>query len=193
MLVIFCFIQLDSCQNYHSPKRSIVICIQPFENFSTKLSDSIFRQIKQINPNTILKKQIPLMELAYYKPRDRYRADSIINFLKKVAGTDTIIIGLTNKDISTNKNNIQDWGVMGLSYCPGKTCVVSTYRLSKINLEQQFYKIAIHELGHTQGLPHCKNKNCYMRDAEGKNPTDEEKDFCSSCKSFLKRKGWILK
>ncbi len=193
LLALFCFIQLHSCENHHSEKRSIVICIQPFGDFSRALSDSIFHQLKQIDSNILLRKQMPLPGLAYYKPRDRYRADSLIKFLEKLANKDTIIIGLTNKDISTNKNNVQDWGVMGLSFCPGKACVVSTFRLSKINVKEQFYKIAIHELGHTQGLPHCKNKTCFMRDAEGGNPTNEEKDFCTSCKSFLKNKGWNLK
>jgi archaemetzincin len=57
----------------------------------------------------------------------------------------------------------------------------------------QFYKVAIHELGHTQGLPHCENKTCYMRDAEGGNPLEEEVDFCKTCKMFLKNRGWVLK
>jgi archaemetzincin len=32
-----------------------------------------------------------------------------------------------------------------------------------------------------------------MRAAEGGNPLNEEKDFCPSCKAFLKGKGWNLK
>jgi archaemetzincin len=29
-----------------------------------------------------------------------------------------------------------------------------------------------------------------MRDAEGGNPLDEEKDFCKNCTKFLKNNGW---
>ena len=54
----------------------------------------------------------------------------------------------------------------------------------------QLFKVSIHELGHTQGLPHCAVKYCFMRDAEGRNPTNDEKDFCPACKTFLKQKGW---
>ena len=54
----------------------------------------------------------------------------------------------------------------------------------------QLFKVSIHELGHTQGLPHCVVKYCFMRDAEGRNPTNDEKDFCPACKTFLKQKGW---
>jgi len=81
---------------------------------------------------------------------------------------------------------------MGLGDQPGNACVLSTYRLSKTNLLSQLNKLALHELGHTQGLPHCDNQKCFMRDAEAGNHFDEETDFCDSCKSFLKRKGWFL-
>lgn len=63
---------------------------------------------------------------------------------------------------------MKDFGVMGLGYRPGKACVASSFRLNKENLDEQFYKIAIHELGHTQGLSHCPEKMCFMRSAEGK-------------------------
>ena len=58
--------------------------------------------------------------------------------------------------------------------------------------EKQFFKVAIHELGHTQGLPHCPEKSCYMRDAEGGNPTDEEVEFCPKCKKHLRTKNWEI-
>lgn len=99
-------------------------------------------------------------------------------------------IGLTSKDISAARGKIRDFGIMGLGYRPGKACVASKYRLSRENTDEQFYKVAIHELGHTQGLPHCPEKMCFMRDAEGKNPTDEETDFCRKCKTFLINKNW---
>lgn len=79
-----------------------------------------------------------------------------------------------------------------LGYQPGSSCVVSTFRLSKINLPDQYLKLSIHELGHTQGLPHCPDKTCFMRDAEGKNHTNEETGFCPKCKAVLIEKGWVL-
>ena len=128
--------------------------------------------------------------MAYYPKRNRYRADSLINFLSKHTPDGHITIGLTTKDISTTKGAIADWGVMGLGFCPGKACIVSTFRLSKDQKLMQLFKVAIHELGHTQGLPHCSVKTCFMRDAEGRNPTNEEKEFCPTCKAFLISKGW---
>ena len=94
--------------------------------------------------------------------------------------------------ISTTKNEIKDFGVMGLGFRPGNACVASSFRLSKQNKLDQLFKVAIHELGHTQGLPHCEVKTCFMRDAEGKNQTNDEKEFCSSCKIKLEKKGWVF-
>ena len=128
----------------------------------------------------------------FYKPRNRYRADSLIRFLRDGTPAGEVSIGLTDKDISTNKGNIADWGVKDLGFCPGKACIASSYRVAKNNKKEQLYKVAIHELGHTEGLPHCPVKTCLMRDAEGQNPTNEETGFCSSCKNFLLKKGWKL-
>ncbi len=169
-----------------------VIIVQPFNDLSTIETEYIFKKLKLINQATILRSSLPLPTQAYYKPRNRYRADSLIKYLKVFGNSDTVVIGLTSKDISTTKGDKIDWGVMGLGYCPGNACVVSTYRLSEKNRLEQLYKVSIHELGHTQGLPHCVTKTCFMRDAEGENPLNEENDFCTSCKSFLKNKGWVL-
>jgi archaemetzincin len=187
LLIIF------SCQQNTKPANiPKAIIIQPFNDLSTSQIEIAYKQLKIINPNIILRKAIALPSSTFYKPRNRYRADLLIQFLNTLANRDTVFIGMTSKDISTTKGTIEDWGVMGLGYCPGNACVVSTFRVTKTNSTEQFYKVAIHELGHMQGLPHCKNKMCYMRDAEGGNPLNEEIDFCISCKVFLKNKGWML-
>ena len=195
----FLFFCLFSCSKAKNDKKveiqkvvQNVIIIQPLGNFRRGEAKTIFTKIKAIHRKVILRQNIPFPENSYYRPRDRYRADSIIKNLKNKIGQDTVIVGLSHFDISTSKNKIQDWGVMGLGYKPGKACVVSNFRLSDKNKSQQFYKLVLHELGHTAGLPDCAISTCLMRDAEGKNPLDQEKDFCGSCKSFLKTKGWQL-
>jgi archaemetzincin len=182
-----------SCQQDKNViKNPRAIILQPFNDLSTSQIEIVYKQLKMINAKIVLRKAVPLPASAFYKPRNRYKADLLIRFLSTLANSDTIVIGMSSKDISTTKGTVEDWGVMGLAYRPGNACVVSTFRLNEKNKSEQFYKVTIHELGHTEGLPHCENKMCYMRNAEGGNPLDEEIDFCKSCKAFLQYKGWLL-
>jgi archaemetzincin len=184
----------SSCHNNETVvKRNFVtIDIQPFEGFSNQMTHQVANQIKEIYPHITVKPEIPLPISSFYAPRNRFRADSLIRFLKSRTAKDHVTIGLTHKDISTTDGEIKDWGVMGLGYYPGSACVVSTFRLKKERLSSQFYKVCIHELGHSSGLDHCPEKTCFMRDAEGGNPTDDEKEFCNKCRKVLIKKGWIL-
>ena len=168
------------------------ILIQPFEDVGNEQVKNIAENIRKIYPHIEILKPIPFPENSYYKPRNRYRADTIIKYLQKNTEAGDVTLALTNKDISVTKGKNADFGVMGLGYKPGRACVASSFRLNKRKKDKQFYKVAIHELGHTQGLNHCPEKTCLMRDAEGGNPTDEEKDFCQKCKTFLKTKNWNL-
>lgn len=172
------------------PEKGKSLFIQPFKNMPEEDVSYVMTEIKRKLPNLILKKEINYPAAAFNKERNRYRADSLIKFLAQQTPDGHVTIGLTNLDISTTKDGVKDWGVMGLGYQPGKACVASTFRLSKENRKIQLYKVAIHELGHTYGLPHCPVKTCFMRDAEGKNPTNEEIEFCPDCKSTLLNEGW---
>lgn len=168
----------------------MTILVQPFTDINPENVAFVAREIKKVYPNIKILEPINFPENAYYKERNRYRADSIIKFLQEKTKEGYVTVALTSKDISVTKGKVKDFGVMGLGYRPGRACVASTFRLSKENSNEQFFKVAIHELGHTQGLKHCPEKTCFMRDAEGKNPTNEEKDFCKQCKTFLIHKNW---
>ena len=183
-------ISCNTNQSNYTNKNPKVIIIQPFEGLPEEQSKYISNEIQKFYPHIKLKKSIPLPSQAYYKPRNRFRADSLIRILRDLTPENHITLGLTSKDISTTNDGINDWGVMGLGYRPGKSCIASTFRLNKTETKSQFFKVAIHELGHTEGLPHCPEKYCFMRDAEGKNPTNDEKEFCINCKQRLEDRGW---
>jgi|SRR5579871_2460025 len=183
ILFAFSFIHKTKTEN-------LIIDIQPLTGISQNDVQYIYTEIKKVYPFVELKNTVNLPRSAYYPKRNRYRADSLINFLSRETKENHVTIGITNKDISTTKGSITDWGVMGLGFCPGKACIASTFRLEKNKKLIQLYKVALHELGHTQGLGHCNDRSCFMRDAEGKNPMDEEKNFCLPCKSKLIAKGW---
>jgi archaemetzincin len=170
-----------------------IIQLQPYEDFSTKEARLLQDSLNMYFKHNTLRAPIKLPQSAYVKARKRYRADTLIRQLRDATINDTITVGLTHSDISVTKNGISDWGVMGLGYKPGRGCVISTFRLKKENKHSQLVKVVLHEIAHTLGLPHCKNQTCLMRDAEGGNPLEQEKEFCSNCKRILMSKGMILK
>jgi len=191
LLIIVSF----SCHHSNSfvKENTVTIDIQPFSGIGDEEVNYVFSELKKVYPDVNLNRSIPLQASAFYAARNRYRADSLIQFLDRRTARGHVTIGLTGKDISTTKNGIADWGVMGFGFCPGKACIASSFRLSNAEKLMQLFKVAIHELGHTQGLPHCSVSSCFMRDAEGRNPTNEEKDFCVECKRWLANKGWNFK
>ena len=189
---------LAGCENHAGVSLSLhessppTVILQPFKDLPEGYTASVMKRIKAYCPDVVLKQTVDLPSHSFYKPRQRYRADSIIHWLKKQASGREVWLALTTKDISTTKNGHKDWGVMGLAFRPGKAAIASSYRVGKYQIDEQLFKVAIHELGHTTGLPHCPVKTCYMRDAEGGNPLREETGFCNKCSAHLKRKGWKI-
>jgi len=179
----------DSCVISTQQK---IIVIQPYNDLDKSQVDFLVTEIKKVCPNVEVKKPIPLPSSAYYTANKRYRADSLIAIQKRICENKYTLLGLTSKDISTTKGKAQDFGIMGLGYCPGYSCIVSGYRLKGNNRMEKFRKVTLHELAHTEGLPHCPNPHCYMRDAKGKDHLNEETDFCKTCKPILLKKGWRL-
>ena len=180
-------------QNTNSNTSIIFVDIQPFSDIPNEVVNYEFAELKKVYPNLTLKRPIELPHFAFYRPRNRYKADLLREYLGSNTYLSHVTLGLTSKDISTIKGAIADWGVMGLGACPGNSCIVSTFRLAKEEMLMQLYKVCIHELGHTQGLQHCSVKTCFMRDAEGKNTTNDEIEFCQKCKAYLVARGWQFK
>ncbi|MBU7571516.1 MAG: matrixin family metalloprotease [Flavobacterium sp.] len=155
------------------------------------------------NVRTVILPHKELYKQAYVNIKSpRYRADSIIRIQKRnLPDSLDFVVGLTVKDISTTKressgevikpaSKYTDWGVMGLGFCPGKSCIISTFRLHHKNPNvrlERLKKVTIHELGHNLGLPHCKNKKCVMTDAvESIATIDRESlSLCEDCRQEI--------
>ena len=165
------------------------IMLLPLGKINNTTINNMYDSLQKIFPDVVLLKKEMMPTIAYTAPRNRYRADTLIHWMNRRAKENEVFLGITSYDISTTKNEVSDFGIMGLGYRPGKACVASDFRVS---VKSNFFKIVIHELGHTAGLQHCPKPTCYMRDAEGHDPTGEEKEFCVRCKSFLMEKGWKL-
>ena len=183
---------------------SLVVGIQPYGQFSKAKTDTIAKTIAAFYQiKTIILPSKELYKEAFTEVKSpRYRADKIINIQKKnkVDSLD-FILGLTSRDISVTKKDkwgrvktptykYADWGIMGLAYCPGNSCIISTFRIQHTDPKThftRFKKVAVHEFGHNLGLPHCPNKTCVMTDAvESVKTIDHAKlALCEECKEQL--------
>ncbi len=138
----------------------------------------------------------------------RYRADSLIAYLKRIKSKKhDYLIGLTAVDITTtwydekDKTKIKeplwlhlDWGIFGLGYCPGSSCLISSFRYyfdtqDYEHVKKRMQKVVLHELGHNLGLPHCEKKYkhlCFMAQVDLKNALldldDSSWTLCEECR-----------
>ncbi|MCE9612496.1 MAG: hypothetical protein K8R23_20035 [Chthoniobacter sp.] len=138
---------------------------------------------------------LPARELpvsAYFRPRARYRAEKLLDWLAREtpAGVDKVI-GITQSDISTTKDDIPDWGIFGLGELNKRPCVVSTFRLGRevvvAKMIERTGRVAGHEIGHTFNLEHCPTPRCLMNDARGKVQVvdDSTGQLCPDCRAKL--------
>jgi archaemetzincin len=181
------------------------IGIQPIGAIEPVLIDSVansLRKVYRCRTIRLPRQQMPMDAFVNVKT-PRYRADKIIR-LAKATMPDSLdyMIMLTNEDISTTvrdgfgrieepETKYEDWGVFGLGYSPGRTCVVSTFRLTKHvdkkKLIERLQKVSVHEIGHNLGLDHCTSSRCVMRDAAEKISTVDKESLglCTACQREL--------
>lgn len=175
-----------------------VVAVQPLGSVTAERLQVVTKSLEQAYGVSVeLIKAAPLPQSAWYSPRGRYRAIKLLNHLDESATLrHPIVIGITEKDISTSKGEHVDWGIFGLGEIDGRVCLVSTFRLGargadEKKLQDRLRKVAIHEVGHVTGLPHCPKAGCVMQDAKSSiEPVDRESGtFCDTCKA--KSLKWI--
>lgn len=196
---------LISCTNNHNLQHEtpVKLAIQPYVGFPENdilFAKSVLDSFFNLDITVLEHKQLDERSFVNLKT-PRYRADSIIRFQKEtLKNTDyKYILGLTIKDVSTTKKNMVhkdrkylDWGIMGLAFVNGRSCLISTKRLKKHEKPERFNlrfkKIVLHEFGHNLGASHCQDKLCVMTSAVEKISTiDKTKlDFCLNCRDLLK-------
>lgn len=200
MLIAICF--LCSCNRGNTekpsePKKSVktekTIHVYFFEGFDTTLGNKTIAQLQNTFDSVAFEGVIPLPDSAYYAPRNRYKADKLVRHLRHLqSSTSELVVGFSPKDISDRVHGYDDYGVMGWTRHSLRSSVVSIHRLTdRSRLQEDFVKLVLHELGHADGLPHCKNSTtCYMRDANKKNHFPELTGFCDKCTKYLTSKNW---
>ncbi|HEX3597392.1 MAG TPA: hypothetical protein VHU80_19930 [Polyangiaceae bacterium] len=142
-----------------------------------------------------VREPLPLPRAAYYPARGRYRAERLLEFLAAQRQGSRVVLGLATVDISTTKGHYEDWGILGLATLDARSAVLSSFRCRRgardaAHARERFAKTAVHELGHSFGLPHCPTPGCLMHDGEGSVLTsDREADFCAATRARLAAAG----
>ncbi|MBU1570039.1 MAG: archaemetzincin family Zn-dependent metalloprotease [Pseudomonadota bacterium] len=172
------------------PEHSIVI--SPIGNFDPEITEPVQNEINRIFGFPAL--IIPILEdvdFALDSGRNQYHSTSILKQLEKSAPSFAMkVIAITKVDlfipILTH--------VYGEAQLGGKACVVSTYRLKDqisaanpgVIFKQRIVKEAVHELGHTFNLRHCKEHACIMHYCRTELDVDRKSDqLCRYCKILL--------
>lgn len=169
------------------------IFLQPYDNYTQKeakqLSKVLEKKFLELYGVEFEFEVLPNKKLSADLMNDsksRFRADKIIDSLKKEASDHRIMIGLTHKDVSVPYKGKPDWGVLGLSIHGTYACVVSDYRLK--NKKRDYWKVVTHEFTHTAcNYSHCPNDDpaCIMKDAKGKADFSNKIGFCRTCREKI--------
>lgn len=167
------------------------IIIAPIGNLEAKLIDLVAREVHRFfgyssNIQPLLKN----VDFAFESSRRQYYSTPILERLSELAPPHTIkVLAITRVDlfipILTH--------VYGEAQLGGTSCIISTSRLAeglglgrRESFSRRVVKEAIHELGHTFNLRHCKDRSCGMHycrtieDVDGKSG-----QFCRYCQVLL--------
>ena len=154
--------------------------------------DSIRDEVKRIYgcPTQVLA-LLDDLEFAFHPNRNQYHSTPVLEQLDLEAPDDALkVLALVEVDlfipILTH--------VYGEAQLGGRACIVSTIRLNEghsyLNLQEPFLsrivKEAIHELGHTFNLRHCREHTCLMHYCRNEHDVDQKSDqLCRYCRVLL--------
>lgn len=135
------------------------------------------------------------MQYAYHAGRDQYYSSAVLERIPSAINKGIHILVIVDLDLFVPGLNF----VFGEASPRKGVCIISLTRL-----RQEFYglkpeiplffqraaKEAVHELGHTFGLSHCRDSRCVMFFSNSLSDTDRKKAlFCERCHKKLKPDG----
>jgi len=174
-----------------STKSEHSILISPVEDLDPELLKRIGGDIQRVfGYRTAIKPLLQGVGFALNPDRDQHHSTLILEKLAALAPDGTLkILAITRVDlfipILTH--------VYGEAQLGGKACIISTYRLqeglsmsSPESFTRRVVKEAIHELGHTFDLRHCKDHACIMHYCRTIEDVDRKADqLCRYCRILL--------
>jgi archaemetzincin len=133
---------------------------------------------------------MPLPVEAFDPKRDQYLSDQFLDELRKLENKKTVL-GITPVNLYTPGLNF----VFGQADPDHATAIISLNLLRQENygippdeglLQERALKEAVHEIGHTLGMPHCPDGSCVMHFSNSLMDTDYKRQyFCGHCQPQL--------
>ena len=189
-LLLFIIITLIGLTSFYFLKPVSKINIQPLGDVSPEYINLVKKSVKSFYGYDCV-----------VRPKKEITKDMLSRVTKRIDAEKALwnnlsfdhILIITEKDICYYKNKSKpEYGIFGLASWPGKTCIISTFKLKRWVSQQKtlarLEKVALHEIGHNLGLNHCENnKECMMSAAKGTiTQVDNEKVwFCEKCREQL--------
>ncbi len=177
-----------------------------FNSIEEEIIEDLKRELKKIFKGIfedirVIKNSSEILKKFYNKDREQYNASMILDYVKNIEIREGYyrILAITYEDLYTERLKF----VFGVAFMPSllKTFKSSSAIISLKRLSEDFYNLskndnifrirtlkeAIHELGHTFGLTHCKKK-CVMQFSNWIGDTDEKPDkFCDTCLQKIRK------
>lgn len=169
-----------------------IVAISPVGEIPEDLSDAIRHEIERVfGYRTELTILLDDIEFAHDTGREQYHSTPILAKLEKAAPENAVkVLAITREDlfipILTH--------VYGEAQLGGMAAVVSVNRLKEGLLPDagdevfigRAVKEAVHELGHTFKLLHCKDKTCIMHYCRSIKDVDRKSNqLCRYCKIMM--------
>lgn len=130
-------------------------------------------------------------ERAFDPSRGQYNSTLLLAQLQGAPPAATRVLGVTSVDLFIPVLSY----VFGEAQVPGRAAVMSLHRLApelyglpadQERLTERAAKEAVHELGHTFGLIHCRQPECVMRSSTYVEEIDlKGARFCAECRRAL--------
>lgn len=201
LLYLCCFIAGCRQQRHPIQDQEKMIGLQVTGSFDRSDLDYLQQEVHAFFRKKVVILPPIAMPAAYrnLEKGERYNALALIDFLKTKTNDSLVIIaGLTQEDIYTTikdeRGRIREprykyavWGIFGLGYQPGKTCVISANRLrcsDRRRYQHRIRTVTLHEIGHNLGLAHCSSPRCIMSDANERIATIDQSStlYCTRCR-----------
>jgi archaemetzincin len=152
------------------------------------------RLAEVLDADTAIGEQIALPEAGYDPKRDQFASGAMLNALRaRVYPEADRLLGLADVDCYVPSLNFV-FGQAALRSGPAFVALPrlrpSFYGLPEDPdlFRQRVLKEAVHELGHTWGLEHCKNPSCVMHFSNRLRDTDRKgAEYCPRCQRLLEQ------